>query len=651
MLSSLISYRPKRKTKGGTVRSHQLADYSTHPYASPELTEERDSAETAGASSSRSPSTAHMPPSAVAKLSLDLSRSPLDDCFPDHMWETSGERAERKPEAQTAPHHAEAIDEGSEVSSSEEIVASLEAMTASTFIISPPHHSHADTRSPAPLRISLPPKGSHSSHNDLGGTVVSHSQSGSPVEDAASVRSGITLARALFSSSFALSDGERHASTASSILTRHDSATLASGEHTLSPSRDSSSRHPSADSRPPGGLAIPPPPAVPPLSITPSTSPAPPLPAIPPRSTIPPHLARRACRATSPQNRDTSSDGHGPSRHSDEEMGRLRTSSAPRQGPVISPLGTTVPPAPPMPPDTELLFSQLSGILSPPTSYAGSSRAQSMLSSRTDSWQSSGAQSGLSATTSGSVYSQSSPSRRTGSSAEVDDDEPTASFRVVGGGGSTDTRDTGPTARTLLTKNDAEGSVDARTIASSPSIFKENSLEPQSSASVPKPSVFSPPAQRAAIARASLVKVDSQDSAPEKQPFAPNTKPVSISLQKPLAGVSPELPTFSSGPMKPTFTDIVARMDFRPTFTPISEEGSLLSLRRLSDVLSPASMDAMSTAPDYSAGPAADAELLRQEQPLDNVQADAESPSRSPVMVSSRGASPLESCIIATGFA
>ena len=128
MLSSLISYRPKKRAKGqgsSSARSpfatHQRDGSSGHPYAAPELTvhEERESGETEGAGSSRSQETAHMLSSPVAKLSLDLSNSPLAEHFPDHLW---NERRELEQDGNTE-------DEASVVSTSEEVVANLEAMT------------------------------------------------------------------------------------------------------------------------------------------------------------------------------------------------------------------------------------------------------------------------------------------------------------------------------------------------------------------------------------------------------------------------------------------------------------------------------------------------------------------------------------------
>ncbi|KAL1756968.1 hypothetical protein FB107DRAFT_273333 [Schizophyllum commune] len=670
MLSSLISYRPKKRAKGqgGSGRSpfatHQRDGSSGHPYASPELAvqEERESGETEGAGSSRSHSTAHMLASPVAKLSLDLSNSPLAEHFPDHLW-NEGQGQEREGYTE---------DEASVVSTSEEVVASLEAMTASTFVNIPPHLLQSDRLSPSPIRI---PTSIGNNKNETSDPISSSAPallpSGSPAEDAASVKSGITLARALFSNSFALSDSERHASASSSVLTRHDSATLAPGEHPLNAmgvGGTSNSRQ--LHSRSSSGRVAPPVPPVPPLpaaisapavlasAYIASPPPTSPLPAVPPRSTIPPHLVQRATQATSSSAPAASPPGRaaslseratlppGPSTSTrsalatSSRLGGYNASSqaadtslsiSPRRF-ATSPLGVEVPPAPPMPPDPELLFSQISGILSPPTSYAGSSRAQSMLSSRTqswtsrtDSWQSSAASpvdganspgsirahpagsngrhsedskspSERSGVTSGSAYSQSSPS------GNASEEEPTMSF----GRGSQDTHgtrspwtDETPSTTPLPPMSPRRPERSASRSTPSPALSEARETRGRQPFEGVGPTVFAPPVQRATVTRASLVKVDSRESESDgkDESNAPPVNAVVDSTPSTSSASDAIPPTLSRTkppalvPMKPTFTEIVARMDFRPTFTPISEEGSLLSLKSLSQVATPMTAD------------------------------------------------------------
>ncbi|KAI4527766.1 hypothetical protein K525DRAFT_276507 [Schizophyllum commune Loenen D] len=583
--------------------------------------------------------------SPVAKLSLDLSNSPLTVHFPDHLWN----------ERRTHEHEGNTEDEASVVSTSEEVVASLEAMTASTFVNIPPHLLQPDRPSPSPIRM---PTSIGNNKNETSDPISSSAPallpSGSPAEDAASVKSGITLARALFSNSFALSDSERHASASSSVLTRHDSATLAPGEHPLNAmggGGNSNSRQ--SHSRSSSGLVAPPVPPVPPLpaaisapaalaSASVASPPTSPLPAVPHRSTIPPHLVQRATQATSSSAPAASPPGRaaslseratlppGPSTSTrsalatSSRLGGYNASSqaadtslpiSPRRF-ATSPLGVEVPPAPPMPPDPELLFSQISGILSPPTSYAGSSRAQSMLSSRTqswtsrtDSWQSSAASpvdganlvggrhseeskspSERSGVTSGSAYSQSSPS------GNASEEEPTMSF----GRGSQDTHgtrspwtDETPSTTPLPPMSPRRSERSATRSTPSPALSEARETRGRQPFEGVGPTVFAPPVHRATVTRASLVKVDSRESETDGRDES-NARPVTAVVDSTPSTSSPTLSRTKPPalvPMKPTFTEIVARMDFRPTFTPISEEGSLLSLKSLSQVATPMTAD------------------------------------------------------------
>lgn len=412
----------------------------------------------------------------------------------------------------------------------------MEAMTASTFVLSTPRLPAFGRPSPAPLLI---PGGKA---HPLGSPRPS-------ADDAASIRSGVTIARALFSNPYALSDRGRYASGSSSLMTRQDSATLAPGEHPFMTRTASGNSHRRpGHSRLPSGSSI---------------------------------ASRQAAGSYAP---------------SRQVLGMPAVHG-------VSPM-LSVPPVPPMPPDTELLFSQLSGILTP-TSYAGSSRTQSVQSSKrlsgqgsiADPARNSGAHSGQNSRTHSqsskthSVHSTStSPSAYSDAPGNVPGSaEPTVSYsKILNRENEPDAEDAdhaadlsggdkivatkcgdivAATNSSLQTESSSALShastymVHSQASSAHPDTIVPDPEDPTSPlASGPQP-IFVPPGQRQFERRSPTIRMAGQAASREAGASTNEAVP---------SGVSPVVAQAA-----PAFSDVVARMEngaFRPTFTPITEE-------------------------------------------------------------------------------
>ncbi|GLB39915.1 hypothetical protein LshimejAT787_0704250 [Lyophyllum shimeji] len=331
VLSSFISYRPKRKTKAPIqvsspfpVETYNPGSSPYHPYASPPIIDINDGREPGH--SRKVPEQGGYYGSAGTprvELNVEIDPEPLTDWFPTNFFNPDPAPPTSTGATATASGNGDSNGAGSNVakagasngnfatqgitegrvsmededydedelytlSSAEEVLANLEAMDASNFVgqfgSDRVQESQHLGKKPAPTPIKIPNAALHGPKVQ----VIRSAELSRPTSQISSPESsaisGTTLARALLANTFVLS-GETRASryrSGGSTLTRVDSATLPRGEYSFVHSphwRDTTSSD---------------------IALSPGSAPPEPVPPIPPNAEqvyVPPRTTRQSTDA------------------------------------------------------------------------------------------------------------------------------------------------------------------------------------------------------------------------------------------------------------------------------------------------------------------------------------------------------------------